>query len=169
MDRSEYKTIGFANEVTCIEKSDIDKRRIHHIIQFVFYYFIPLFIIAICYTLVANSLWRRVSFSCTRAEAKSITGQRTTKSRVRITKLVFVIITVFILCWTPSYVFRLCEDFQLIKGPIVPLLRTIVSCLAFAHSAFNPIIYAFMSHVFRRHFLRSCFCACCNIDNPNYM
>lgn len=98
---------------------------------------IPLIVIIICYI----SILRKISRP-TKSGAKS---NNSTQARQRVTKMVVLLVTTFIICWLPYHIFQLAR----IKG--IPIgtdqcnaVREWLSILAYANSVLNPILYTFM-------------------------
>lgn len=84
------------------------------------------------------------------------------RSYRKVTRLVLTVITVYILCWLPHWIFQvsLISAFvgqrELSRFEI--LLFLLFGCLAYFNSAMNPILYAFLSDNFRKSFTRAFTC-----------
>nr|XP_033790043.1 kappa-type opioid receptor isoform X2 [Geotrypetes seraphini] len=115
---------------------------------FVFAFIIPVLIITICYTLMILRLKSVRLLSGTREKDRNLR---------RITRLVLVVVAVFIICWTPIHIFILVE--ALVD---VPQSTTVISmyycCIAlgYTNSSLNPILYAFLDENFKRCFKDFC-------------
>ncbi len=66
------------------------------------------------------------------------------KAKVKTVKMTFVIIFVFILCWSPYMIFDLLQVYKVIDSAN-PALATFIQSLAHLNSAANPLIYCLFS------------------------
>lgn len=73
------------------------------------------------------------------------------RSEKKITRMVLLVVAVFVLCWMPFYIVQLVSVFHRPPDPIVTQLFVILS---YANSGANPILYGFVSDNFRRSFQR---------------
>lgn len=96
-------------------------------------------------------------------------GMRTAnkkRSRRKVTRLVFAVIGVYILCWLPHWVFQVNLTFQpqdyRLKDWEIYLFNGL-TVLTYANSMLNPLLYAFLSDNFRRCFRKAFKCA----ENPD--
>lgn len=68
------------------------------------------------------------------------------KAKVKTVKMTFVIISVFILCWSPYMIFDLLQVYKLIpESPTSMAIATFIQSLAPLNSAANPLIYCLFS------------------------
>ena len=114
---------------------------------------VPVFIIGLCYSLMAKNLLSRV-----RPGSLGDAAMRSGRARRRIAKMVLVVMTTFAICWLPIHYVHLRSDFgppQFCRASYV--IRIVAHCMAYANSAINPVIYSFMSKNFRECF-RLAFC-----------
>jgi len=85
------------------------------------------------------------------------------KAKVKTIKMTFVIIFVFVLCWSPYIVFDLLQVFGLIpSSSSSAAVATFIQSLAPLNSAANPLIYCLFSADAGKLF-RPCYrlCPCC--------
>ncbi|XP_012673312.2 somatostatin receptor type 2-like isoform X2 [Clupea harengus] len=116
---------------------------------FIFYTFLlgfclPLAVICLCYLLIV------VKVKSSGARAGSSKRRR---SERRVTRMVSIVVVVFVLCWLPFYVFNVTS----VTGSIsttATLKSTfeLVVALAYANSCANPVLYAFLSDNFNKSF-----------------
>merc|ERR1719376_1180467 len=104
---------------------------------------IPLLIICACYA----SILKKV-FQPSVSGAKSSGSQSTRK---RVTRMVIVLVTTFIICWLPYHVFQLMK----FRGVAIAeadcdTVGESLSILAYANSVFNPLMYTFMGSNIRK-------------------
>ncbi|XP_069477147.1 kappa-type opioid receptor [Ambystoma mexicanum] len=116
---------------------------------FIFAFIIPVFIITICYTLMILRL----------KSVRLLSGSREKDRNLRrITRLVLVVVAVFIICWTPIHIFVLVE--ALVNVPQhTAIISVYYVCIAlgYTNSSLNPILYAFLDENFKRCFKDFCF------------
>lgn len=91
-------------------------------------------------------------------------GVRTTnkqRSRRKVTRLVFAVISVYICCWLPHWVFQVNLTFQpehyRLKEWEIYLFNGL-TVLTYVNSMLNPLLYAFLSDNFRRCFRKAFKC-----------
>ncbi len=119
-------------------------------------YAIPLITISILSIMMVKQLWVVEGYRCT--------GTRTIESiraKRKVTRLVIVIVVVFLVCWLPSHMIWLWTNY--FPGTwhhtySFFYLRIGAHALSYANSAMNPVIYAFLSQNFRNGFKRALQC-----------
>ncbi|MBN3304747.1 OPRK protein, partial [Amia calva] len=76
----------------------------------------------------------------------------------RITKLVLVVVAVFIICWTPIHIFILVKALTHVPETTA-FMAAYFFCVAlgYTNSSLNPILYAFLDENFKRCFKDFCF------------
>ncbi|XP_014675662.1 PREDICTED: somatostatin receptor type 2-like [Priapulus caudatus] len=86
------------------------------------------------------------------------------RSHRRVTKMVLVVITVYIFCWLPYWSLQLLLALasEMEVNSLYIALSTFVYALAYANSAVNPILYAFLSENFKKSFIKAFRCAAGN-------
>ncbi|EPY76338.1 kappa-type opioid receptor-like protein [Camelus ferus] len=116
---------------------------------FVFAFVIPVLIIIVCYTLMILRL----------KSVRLLSGSREKDRNLRrITRLVLVVVAVFIVCWTPIHIFILVEALGSTSHSTAAL-SSYYFCIAlgYTNSSLNPILYAFLDENFKRCFRDFCF------------
>ncbi|XP_028018966.2 kappa-type opioid receptor isoform X2 [Balaenoptera acutorostrata] len=116
---------------------------------FVFAFVIPVLIIIVCYTLMILRL----------KSVRLLSGSREKDRNLRrITRLVLVVVAVFIICWTPIHIFILVEALGS-SSYSTAALSSYYFCIAlgYTNSSLNPILYAFLDENFKRCFRDFCF------------
>lgn len=98
---------------------------------------IPLVIIILCYIKILMKISKPA-----KSGAKS---SNSANARKRVTKMVILLVTTFIICWLPYHIFQLAR----IRGIPITLsqcttVREWLSILAYANSVLNPVLYTFM-------------------------
>ncbi|KAG8516683.1 Kappa-type opioid receptor, partial [Galemys pyrenaicus] len=116
---------------------------------FIFAFVIPVLIIIVCYTLMILRL----------KSVRLLSGSREKDRNLRrITRLVLVVVAVFIICWTPIHIFILVEALGSTSHSTAAL-SSYYFCIAlgYTNSSLNPILYAFLDENFKRCFRDFCF------------
>ncbi|KAH8864702.1 Neuropeptide FF receptor 2 [Schistosoma japonicum] len=128
------------------------KRSIYTVVLFLIIYIIPLGIQTSTYGYISFRLWNR------KTPGESIKGVENMriKEKKRIIKMLAFIVVMFGICWLPSHLFFLLQDFsQLFRNMPESTTRVIYGIchwIAMSNSFVNPIIYLIMSKSFRNDF-----------------
>lgn len=115
---------------------------------FLFSFIIPVLIISVCYSLMIRRLHGVRLLSGSREKDRNLR---------RITRLVLVVVAVFVGCWTPVQVFVLVQGLGVQPGSetTVAILR-FCTALGYVNSCLNPILYAFLDENFKACFRKFC-------------
>ncbi|XP_075039167.1 somatostatin receptor type 3 [Mixophyes fleayi] len=114
-------------------------------------FFCPLLVICICHLLIVAQL--RMSGNRVRVAPARRQGPER-----KVTKMVALTVTAFILCWLPFYTLNIINLlWPLPAGPRLYGLYSFVVALSYANSCLNPIIYALLARPFQRG-LKRVFC-----------
>jgi len=160
-------------------------------------FFIPAIIIASCYAVIVITIWRkgqtmqapkvtqsllpRVPLTearrrkialegddCRRASSRGLIP----KAKVKTIKMTFVIVFVFILCWSPYIIFDMLQAYNLLPtNKTVATIATFIQSLSPLNSAANPLIYFMFSANFSKYFRNSRlrrWCCCIGPEDPGY-
>ncbi|XP_063075088.1 kappa-type opioid receptor [Engraulis encrasicolus] len=117
---------------------------------FIFGFVAPLLIITVCYTLMVLRL----------QSVRLLSGSREKDRNLRrITRLVLVVVAVFVVCWTPIHIFILVK--ALMPGGVPETTEVMAAyffcvALGYTNSSLNPILYAFLDENFKRCFRDFC-------------
>lgn len=121
-------------------------------------FIVPALIISACYAIIVKTIWAKGSIFISAERCNNNVATRRASSRgiiprakVKTVKMTFVIVIVFILCWSPYIIFDLLQVFGRIpKTQTNIAIATFIQSLAPLNSAANPLIYCvFSSQVFR--------------------
>lgn len=82
------------------------------------------------------------------------TSSRRRKSERKITRMVVVVVAVFVLCWLPFYILNIVNLLVVLPGDFRGLYVFVV-VLSYANSCANPILYGFLSDNFKRGFRKA--------------
>ncbi|XP_069863712.1 somatostatin receptor type 4 [Dipodomys merriami] len=122
------------------------------IYTFLLGFLLPVLAIGLCYLLIVGKM---------RAVALRAGWQQRRRSEKKITRLVLMVVAVFVLCWMPFYVVQLLNLFVTSLNATINHVSLILS---YANSCANPILYGFLSDNFRRSFQRVLCLRCCLLD-----
>ncbi|KAK9972763.1 hypothetical protein ABG768_023528 [Culter alburnus] len=110
-------------------------------------FFGPLTVICLCYLLIVV----KVRSSGRRVRATSIRRRR---SERKITRMVVIVVAVFVFCWLPFYILNIVNLLVLLPGEFRGLYYFVV-VLSYANSCANPILYGVLSDNFKRGFRKA--------------
>lgn len=97
-----------------------------------------------------------------RPAAQSATRTGRAARHPKVTRLVTLIIVVYIVCWLPYWAFQI----HLISDPLAMVeywklyLYHVIMLLSYTNSMINPFLYAFTNHNFRESFAVALGCSC---------
>ncbi|XP_062912304.1 somatostatin receptor type 1-like [Mobula hypostoma] len=111
------------------------------IYTFLLGFLIPVIAICLCYILIIVKM---------RVVALKAGWQQRRRSEKKITRMVLMVVTVFVICWMPFYVLQLANIFLSLNTTVTQLCLI----LSYANSCANPILYGFLSDNFKRSFQR---------------
>eukprot|EP00070_Physeter_catodon_P001969 XP_007104006.1 nociceptin receptor isoform X2 [Physeter catodon] len=115
---------------------------------FLFSFVVPVLVISVCYSLMIRRL----------RGVRLLSGSREKDRNLRrITRLVLVVVAVFVGCWTPVQVFVLVQGLGVQPGSetAVAILR-FCTALGYVNSCLNPVLYAFLDENFKACFRKFC-------------
>ncbi|CAM9399119.1 unnamed protein product [Lampetra planeri] len=108
-------------------------------------FFGPLTVICLCYLLIIFKV------KSSGARVQGSTKRR--RSEKRVTRMVIVVVAVFVFCWLPFYLLNIINlAVTLPEEPALMGLYFFVVVLSYANSCANPILYAFLSDNFKKSF-----------------
>jgi len=115
-------------------------------------YVIPSILMVLCYFLVFKVVCRHsLTVSCSLQRGEQQSGPNC--EELKATKILFVVMLGFILCWVPTQVIGLI--LAKIMKTLAPEYPTVCFTLIYLSSAINRIIYWVMNHRFRKEFRKS--------------
>ncbi|KAK3090733.1 hypothetical protein FSP39_014152 [Pinctada imbricata] len=145
------------------ENSPIQNDKAYTWYTFLLGFAIPISLITVFYTLVVIRL-RNVGPANRQRSAER------KKSHKKVTRMVLAVISVYVICWLPHWVFQINLTFR--TSPMPPgmiLLYNIISSFSYANSMLNPILYAFLSENFRKSFKQAFICCIPSNNNDNLL
>lgn len=99
-------------------------------------------------------------FFCFLSKVRSVgkraqaTSSRRRKSERKVTRMVVVVVAVFVFCWLPFYALNILNLLVVLPGDFRGLYFFVV-VLSYANSCANPILYGFLSDNFKRGFRKA--------------
>lgn len=155
-------TLEYKNLVTCNivwPESELMKGdKAFTLYSFVLCFFVPFILIFVFYILVICKL-RRVGPKNKSKEKK--------RSHRKVTYLVLTVIAAYVFCWLPYWLGQLYIVLNYSNSPrsdFAVAAMLIASCLSYANSAVNPVLYTFLSENFKKSFAKA---FSCNIKGVN--
>ncbi|XP_061610873.1 galanin receptor type 1-like [Phyllopteryx taeniolatus] len=116
-------------------------RRAYKAAAVVLGFLLPLVLICCSYVTVLFHLHKKM---------KNI-SQKSERVKRKTTQTVFLVIAAFLICWIPHHVIIMWAEFG--RFPLTDasfVFRIASHCLSYGHACVNPVLYAFLSHKFRR-------------------
>ncbi|XP_074097024.1 crustacean cardioactive peptide receptor isoform X2 [Cotesia typhae] len=112
----------------------------------------PTIIICGCYLVIVTTIWTQSSAlrqSPMRDDRRASSRGLIPRAKIKSVKMTFVIVFVFVLCWSPYIVFDLLQVYGYVpKTQTNIAVATFIQSLAPLNSAANPIIYCLFSTPF---------------------
>ncbi|KAK9534601.1 hypothetical protein VZT92_007036 [Zoarces viviparus] len=110
-------------------------------------FFCPLLIICLCYLLIVFKI---------RSSGKKVhaTSTKRRKSERKVTRMVVIVVAVFVFCWLPFYALNIINLLVSLPSEYQGLYYFVV-VLGYANSCANPIVYCFLSDNFKRGFRKA--------------
>ncbi|XP_031626853.1 neuropeptide SIFamide receptor-like [Contarinia nasturtii] len=152
--------LGSSRKV-CIElwPSTISENVYFVLANLILCYLAPLSVITFCYVII----WKNVVYRSIPGEYLGYQSTRDSinRSRLKVTKMVFVVIITFALSWLPLYIIfcvvkfwdEVLYDEQGQVRDIIYVLVPIAQWLGSSNSSINPILYCYMNKKFRISFM----------------
>ncbi|XP_023698478.1 somatostatin receptor type 5-like isoform X1 [Paramormyrops kingsleyae] len=110
-------------------------------------FFGPLLVISLCYLFIVVKV---------RSAGKKVraTSSKRKKSERKVTRMVIIVVAVFVFCWLPFYALNIINLVLILPGEFRGLYYFVV-VLSYANSCANPILYGFLSDNFKRGFRKA--------------
>ncbi|XP_029294279.1 LOW QUALITY PROTEIN: somatostatin receptor type 5-like [Cottoperca gobio] len=110
-------------------------------------FFCPLLIICLCYLIIVFKV---------RSSGKKVhaTSTKRRKSERKVTRMVVIVVAVFVFCWLPFYALNIINLLVALPEEYQGLYYFVV-VLGYANSCANPIVYGFLSDNFKRGFRKA--------------
>ncbi|KAG9332511.1 hypothetical protein JZ751_014609 [Albula glossodonta] len=124
--------------------------------MFLFSFLIPVAIISVCYSLMVKRL----------RSVRILSGSKEKDRNLRrITRMVLVVVAVFVVCWTPIQIMALAQSLGVNLGSLLTVaLMHFCIALGYVNSSLNPVLYAFLDENFKRCFREFCYPSAFRLD-----
>ncbi|XP_025752608.1 KISS1 receptor b [Oreochromis niloticus] len=122
-------------------------QRAFTIYSFVAVYLLPLLTITACYVIMLKRMGR----PSTNPTGSGYQLNRAVAVRAQVSRMVVVMVSLFLVCWGPIQVCILLQAFGL-RSYILYKLKIWGHCMSYSNSSVNPFVYAFMGNNFRKAF-----------------
>ncbi|XP_023689507.2 mu-type opioid receptor isoform X2 [Paramormyrops kingsleyae] len=126
---------------------------------FIFAFIMPVLIITVCYGLMILRL----------KSVRLLSGSKEKDRNLRrITRMVLVVVAVFIVCWTPIHIFVIIKALVNIPNSLLQSITWhFCITLGYTNSCLNPVLYAFLDENFKRCFREFCVPSPAGLDLQN--
>uniref|UniRef100_A0A8C5Y878 Mu-type opioid receptor n=1 Tax=Microcebus murinus TaxID=30608 RepID=A0A8C5Y878_MICMU len=126
---------------------------------FIFAFVMPVLIITVCYGLMILRL----------KSVRMLSGSKEKDRNLRrITRMVLVVVAVFIVCWTPIHIYVIIKALVTIPETTFQTVSWhFCIALGYTNSCLNPVLYAFLDENFKRCFREFCIPTSSTIEQQN--
>ncbi|XP_074752636.1 mu-type opioid receptor isoform X2 [Athene noctua] len=126
---------------------------------FIFAFIMPVLVITVCYGLMILRL----------KSVRMLSGSKEKDRNLRrITRMVLVVVAVFIVCWTPIHIYVIIKALVNIPETTFQTVSWhFCIALGYTNSCLNPVLYAFLDENFKRCFREFCIPTSSTIEQQN--
>ncbi|XP_026938831.1 mu-type opioid receptor isoform X1 [Sagmatias obliquidens] len=126
---------------------------------FIFAFIMPVLVITVCYGLMILRL----------KSVRMLSGSKEKDRNLRrITRMVLVVVAVFIVCWTPIHIYVIVKALITIPETTFQTVSWhFCIALGYTNSCLNPVLYAFLDENFKRCFREFCIPTSSTIEQQN--
>ncbi|XP_051807164.1 KISS1 receptor b isoform X2 [Acanthochromis polyacanthus] len=121
------------------------------IYSFLAVYLLPLLTITACYVFMLKRMGQSSVNPIDSSYQLQAQAERAAAVRARVSRMVVVMVALFLICWGPIQVCILLQAFGL-RSYILYKLKIWGHCMSYSNSSVNPLVYAFMGNNFRKAF-----------------
>ncbi|XP_033747547.1 rhodopsin, GQ-coupled-like [Pecten maximus] len=167
-----YIPEGFQTSCTFDYLTKTTSNRIYIVGMYVFAFALPLVIIIGCYIGILKAIRkhaREMASMADKMNAEEADKKEKSKTEIKIAKIAMMLISLFILSWSPYATIALMAQFG-DPSFVTPLMSELPVMLAKASAMHNPIVYALSHPKFREALMKKapCLLSCCMpSDKPN--
>ncbi|KAE8291937.1 G-protein coupled receptor 54 [Larimichthys crocea] len=120
-------------------------------IAFLAVYLLPLLTITACYAFMLKRIGQPSVNPIDSGYQLQAQAERAAAVRARVSRMVVVMVALFLICWGPIQVCILLQAFGL-RSYVLYKLKIWGHCMSYSNSTVNPLVYAFMGNNFRKAF-----------------
>ncbi|XP_071899593.1 gonadotropin-releasing hormone II receptor-like [Anas platyrhynchos] len=157
------------NFTQCTTRGSFPQRwheTLYNMLSFTCLFLLPLLIMVCCYARILLEISRRMGSGLfpSRDVPLRCSGNNIPRARLRMLKMSLVIVSSFILCWTPYYLLGLWYWFcpRAMQKKVSPSLTHILFIFGLFNACLDPITYGLFTIPFRR----GCGCPCGHSPEP---
>ncbi|XP_058492503.1 KISS1 receptor b [Solea solea] len=121
------------------------------IYSFLAVYLLPLLTITACYAFMLKRMGQPSVNPIDSSYQLQAQTERAVAVRARVSRMVVVMVALFLICWGPIQVCILLQAFGL-RSYVLYKLKIWGHCMSYSNSSVNPLVYAFMGNNFRKAF-----------------
>uniref|UniRef100_A0A8C4GVF9 G-protein coupled receptors family 1 profile domain-containing protein n=2 Tax=Dicentrarchus labrax TaxID=13489 RepID=A0A8C4GVF9_DICLA len=121
------------------------------IYSFLAVYLLPLLTITACYAFMLKRMGQPSVNPIDSSYQLQAQAERAAAVRARVSRMVVVMVALFLICWGPIQVCILLQAFGL-RSYVLYKLKIWGHCMSYSNSSVNPLVYAFMGNNFRKAF-----------------
>uniref|UniRef100_A0AAR2LCR0 G-protein coupled receptors family 1 profile domain-containing protein n=1 Tax=Pygocentrus nattereri TaxID=42514 RepID=A0AAR2LCR0_PYGNA len=134
-------------------------KKVFILYNFLGVYMLPLVTICVCYLVILHQMGRPTVEPVDNNYQVMLT-ERSAAVRAKVSRMVLVIVQLFILCWGPIQLFIMVQAFSphFRQDYYAYKVKIWAHCMSYSNSCINPIVYAFMGANFRKAFKRTFHC-----------
>ncbi|KAK7174017.1 hypothetical protein R3I93_003751 [Phoxinus phoxinus] len=130
-------------------------KRAYILYSFLAVYLLPLITICMCYTFMLKRMGQATVEPLHGCNQLQTPAERVAAVRTRVSRMVVVMVLLFIVCWGPIQILILLQAFcpeDVSHSYTLYKLKIWAHCMSYSNSSINPVIYAFMGANFRKAF-----------------
>ncbi|KAK9973981.1 hypothetical protein ABG768_022094 [Culter alburnus] len=146
----------FGPQTYCTEAfPSLIHKRAYILYSFLAVYLLPLITICMCYTFMIKRMGQATVEPVHGCNQLQRPAERVEAVRTRVSRMVVVMVLLFIVCWGPIQILILLQAFcseDVSHSYTLYKLKIWAHCMSYSNSSINPVIYAFMGANFRKAF-----------------
>ncbi|KAF4113734.1 hypothetical protein G5714_006279 [Onychostoma macrolepis] len=146
----------FGPQTYCTEAfPSLIHKRAYILYSFLAVYLLPLITICMCYTFMLKRMGQATVEPVHGCNQLQTSAERVEAVRTRVSRMVVVMVLLFLVCWGPIQILILLQAFcseDVSHSYTLYKLKIWAHCMSYSNSSINPVIYAFMGANFRKAF-----------------
>ncbi|KAI7812492.1 G-protein coupled receptor 54-like isoform X2 [Triplophysa rosa] len=150
----------FGPQTYCTEAfPSVSHKRAYILYSFLAVYLLPLITICTCYAFMLKHIGHPAVEPVDGCNQLQTQAERAQAVRTRVSRMVVVMVLLFLFCWGPIQILILLQAFcseDLSHSYTLYKLKIWAHCMSYSNSSINPLVYAFMGANFRKAFRSVC-------------